>query len=279
MTTLIAVVAVLGLLVGAGLWRLRSLDSKRKKRLIKWGIRGFYERLEDWGWIPRTPGFVRHYHRDYPELEQLEKSHPIVRHECEQLLTMKEKLTDISALGGSYTQEGIHVIQWKSFMFKSGEFIESNCRLAPRTAELIRQVPGVYTAFFSILDPDQYVTPHWGYYKGFLRYHLGVIVPNDNEDRSCWLRVNDDPADNASDDKTAIERGEKYYWHNGEGVVFDDTYLHDARNGSDQIRVVLWMDLRKKLPFWADALNRLFLWIAHRDASVRRIRQNARIDV
>lgn len=277
MTTVLIVLTVLALLVGAAVWRLRTLDSQQKKRFIKWTVRSFYERLEDWGVIEATPAYVRDYHADYPGLDLLERNHAVIKEECLALLERKDDLTDISALGGNYTQDGIHVIKWKSFMFKSGEFIEENCRMAPKTAALLRQVPGCYTAFFSILDPMQYVTPHWGYYKGFLRYHLGVVIPDDNKDGACWLRVNDDREANRVRDLYAIEKGEKYYWHEGEGVVFDDTHLHDARNDSEQVRVVLWLDLRKKLPWYVQVFNLLFLWIAHRDESVKKIRRNARI--
>ncbi|MGI9590927.1 MAG: aspartyl/asparaginyl beta-hydroxylase domain-containing protein [Myxococcota bacterium] len=277
MTTFLIVVGALLLLVGGAVWKLRSLDSSRKKRFIKWTVRAFYQRLEDWGVIEPTPAYIRDYHRQYPGLEALEKNHAVIREECLALLERKNDLTDISALGGNYTQQGIHVIQWKSFMFKSGDFIAENCRLAPRTADLIRQVPGCYTAFFSILDPKQYVTPHWGYYKGFLRYHLGVIIPYENKDEQCWLRVNDDPVANANKDESAIVQGEKYCWHEGEGVVFDDTHLHDACNDSDQVRVVLWLDLRKRLPWYVQWVNVLFLWIAHKDKSVQKIRENARV--
>ena len=268
----------LALLAGAALWKLRSLDAPAKKRLIKWTVRAFYERLEASGIIAPTPAYIRDYHTLYPELALLEQNHAAIKEECLALLDRKDDLTDISALGGNYTQAGIHVIKWKSFMFKSGEFIEENCRLAPRTADLLRKIPGCYTAFFSILDPMQYVTPHWGYYKGFLRYHLGVIIPKDNEDLSCWLRVNDDPEANKAQDPCAIEKGEKYYWHEGEGVVFDDTHLHDARNDSQEVRVVLWLDMRKKFPWYVQVFNMLFLWIAHRDESVKKIRRNALVD-
>jgi beta-hydroxylase len=277
MSIWLTVLALAALLIGASRWLLARSGTRAKKKLIKRSIRNLYQRLEDLGLVQRTPGFIRGYHQLYPGLEMLEKNHTVIQEECLALLERKQDLTDIKELGGSYTQAGIHVIQWKSFMFKSGDFIEDNCRLAPRTAALLRDVPGLYTAFFSVLDPKQYITPHWGYYKGFVRYHLGVIVPNDNQDGSCWLRVNDDPDANAREDKNAIELGEKYYWRNGEGVVFDDTYLHDAANESDQVRVVLWLDLRKKLPWYLQAFNVLFLWMAHRDASVRKIRANAQI--
>jgi beta-hydroxylase len=99
-------------------------------------------------------------------------------------------------------------------MLKSGRFIEENCALAPKTAAILRRAPIVSNAFLSILEPHQYITPHFGYYKGFVRYHLGVIIPNDNADNACWLRVNADANDNAQRDKSLIDRGEKYYWHN-----------------------------------------------------------------
>jgi len=275
MNTLLVVIAALGAALAGGIWSVQRLPSKRKKKLMKKAVAAFYQRLEDAGFVERNPGFVKDYHRLYPGLAALEQHHDVVRRECLALLERKDDLTDVKELGGSYTQAGIHTILWKSFMFKSGSFIEENCALAPETAKLLREVPRLYTAFFSVLDPRQYITPHRGYYKGFLRYHLGVIIPANNEKETCWIRVNDDRGDNLSKDKELATRGERYYWHEGEGVVFDDTYLHDAANESDEVRVVLWLDLLKPLPWYLSLANRAFLWVAHRDASVARIRDNA----
>jgi beta-hydroxylase len=176
----------------------------------------------------------------------------------------------------SYTSGGIHQIAWKSFMFKSGQFIDENCALAPNTTALLRQIPGLYTAFFSVLEPRQHIKAHWGYWKGFIRYHLGVVIPDDNADSKCWIRINPDAQDRTAA-REAIEQSERYFWHNGEAVLFDDTFLHDAANESDQVRVVLFLDLARKMPWPLALLNRLFLWIAHRDKSVREIRRNATI--
>ena len=96
-------------------------------------------------------------------------------------------------------------------------------------------------------------------------------------DKDVWLRVNADKADNDQDDHSLIEKGERYYWKNGEGVVFDDTFLHDAANDSDEVRVVLWLDIKRKMPWYLDLYNRACLWIVHRDESVRIIRENAAI--
>jgi aspartyl/asparaginyl beta-hydroxylase (cupin superfamily) len=275
--TIGGIAVVLGVAVALLVRRIQGYDSDRKRLLIKETLRDIFYWLEDHGLIEPSPGFLHHYHSRYPKLALLEENYDVVREECEALLGMKQRITDISALGGSYTDGGIHSAQWKSFVFKSGDFIEENCRLAPRTTEILRQIPGVYTAFFSILEPHQYITPHWGYYRGFVRYHLGVIIPHDNSDQSCWPRVNDSREDNAKEDKALVENGERHNWKNGKGIVFDDTNLHDAENGSDEIRVVFWLDVIKKLPFYLQVWNRFFLWLAHRDESVRKIRDNARI--
>lgn len=265
-------------IAGGGLYlgwrRFRSLPPERKRAAVEL-LNGVFAAAERRGWIERNPGFRTDYLDDYPELAILERNVETVRSECLALLQAKERLVDVQALGGAYTEGGIHTIAWKSFMFKSGEFIEENCALAPRTAELLRRIPRVYTAFFSVLDPHQYVRPHWGYYKGFLRYHLGVVVPGDNRDRTCFLRINDDPEDNAARDTSLIERGEKYYWHEGEGVLFDDTFLHDAANESDEVRVVLWLDVARKMRQPFDLLNRAALGLAFREPSVKAIRRNA----
>jgi aspartyl/asparaginyl beta-hydroxylase (cupin superfamily) len=256
-------------------WRVVRSQPPERKQAASELVNRLFEAGERHGLIEPNPGFRTDHLRDYPELAALERNHDAIKEECLALLEAKSRLTDVQALAGTYTEGGIHTISWKSFMFKSGKFIEENCALAPRTAELLRGIPGVYTAFFSILDPQQYVRPHWGYYKGFLRYHLGVVVPNNNEGHECFLRVNDDPRDNAARDKSLIERGEKYYWREGEGVLFDDTFLHDAANESDEVRVVLWLDVARRMSRPLDLLNRLVLWIAYHDPSVKEVRRNA----
>ena len=276
---LLLITGLLGLgAAGYAALRLSRLTAKQKKRLLRKSLSGFFTWCEERGLLPITPAFDYDYHAKFPKLRLLEDNWQTIHDECVELLKLDNKLTDISKLGGSYTESGIHVIQWKTFMFKSGNFIEPNCARAPKTAALLRQIPGMYTAFFSILAPNQYITPHWGYYKGFLRYHLGVIIPNNNASGECFLRVNGNREHNALRTHEGVEKGETYYWKNGEGIVFDDNYLHDAANESDQIRVVLWLDMRRPMPFYLQPLNRLVLFIAHRDKSIRKIQRTTVIE-
>ena len=260
------IVKALGKLPGSG---------KKGKKRVKKAFNGVYARCEDAGLIARMPDYLVDYGIDYPELLTLEAAHADIRSECERLLAFRSRITDMSKLGGQYTERGIHTIQWKAFMLKSGTFIEENCALAPKTAAVLRPLGNVYNAFFSILEPHQYVSPHWGYYKGFLRYHLGVIIPGNNADKKCWLRVNVDRADNARRDKALIANAAKFHWENGRGVIFDDTNLHDAANESDEVRVVLWLDVARKLPRALDVYNRALLKAVYYEPSVRRFRENA----
>ena len=181
----------------------------------------------------QTPLVWQDYDRVYPKLRMLEEGHPAIRKECEDLLHNVDNITDIEGIGGERTIGGIHNIEWKSYMLKAGSFLQENCERCPETYRILSEIPGIHLAFFSILFPHQYIKPHFGYYKGCLRYHLGVIVPKQNKtEKLCWLRINDDPEDNRNRDKETVYKGEKYYWEEGEGVIFDDTLLHDAMNSS-----------------------------------------------
>lgn len=267
------IAAAAGLEISGALLRLPGAGKPGRKR-VKKAVNDVFGRFEDAGMLARLPAFDEQY-ADYPELRACETHYQDIRRECEQLVGWREQITDMSKLGGDYTSGGIHTIQWKAFMMKSGTFVEPNCSMVPKTTAVLRSMPSVRNAFFSILEPRQYISPHFGYYKGFVRYHLGVIIPNDNAGKECWLRVNADAADNRRRDKDLIDRGEKYYWRNGKGVVFDDTNLHDAANDSDQVRVVLWLDVERKMSPTLALYNRALLSAAYREPSIRRFRENS----
>lgn len=55
-----------------------------------------------------------------------------------------------------------------------GQFIPENEARAPKTAALLRQIPDVYNAFFSVLEPHQHIDPHWGHYKGYVNTYMCI---------------------------------------------------------------------------------------------------------
>lgn len=180
--------------------------------------------------------------------------------------------------------KGIHKNSWTTMFLQinTGDTIEENAKFAPRTAALIKDIPGVYTAFFSILDPKAHLSVHWGYFKGYVRYHLGVKIPNNNKDKQCWIRFNPDwPYNKVTEaavtagDRSMMENQEKYYWKEGEGVLFDDNYLHEAANESDEPRVVLFLDVARKMPWYANIVNKIMLYVAMNDSSMKTLRKTS----
>src|SRR5258708_20023106 len=71
------------------------------------------------------------------------------------------------------------------------------------------------------------------------------------------MRVNSQPEAQDPSRREEIKNGEKYYWRNGASVMFDDTFLHDAANESSDVRVVLFLDVVRKMPLHLSLLNRL----------------------
>lgn len=132
--------------------------------------------------------------------------------------------------------------RWKKFYIKwYGDILPEARRLCPVTCSILDGLPGVHLAMFSFLEPGARIPPHTGPFKGCLRYHLGLRCP---------------PAARITVD------GRPYSWRAGEDVLFDDTYVHEVENPSDETRVVLFCDVERRLDTpRARAVNR---WVCRR---------------
>jgi len=64
---------------------------------------------------------------------------------------------------------------------------DENARRCPETMALLKKIPGLKTAFFSILSPRKHIPAHRGAYNGVLRFHLGLLVPEPRE--QCRIRI------------------------------------------------------------------------------------------
>jgi len=109
---------------------------------------------------------------------------------------------------------------------------------------------GCCSAFFSVLEPKVELLPHAGYYKGVLRYHLGLIVPPRGKSLTgipnCHLEVD----------------GQKLEWEVGKDLLFDDCRMHSAYNHSTVDRVVLLLDVKRPLPPLLNAVNHIAIALA-----------------
>jgi beta-hydroxylase len=96
----------------------------------------------------------------------------------------------------------------------------------------------VKAAMFAQLPPGGKLNMHRDPFAGSLRYHLGLITPNSD---LCFIEVD----------------GQRYSWRDGQGVVFDETYIHWAQNASEGDRIILFCDIERPMRYgWAQAVNR-----------------------
>lgn len=118
---------------------------------------------------------------------------------------------------------------WKRFYLKwYGEPLPSARAHCPRTVELLESIPEVRAALFAFLPAGGTLMEHRDPFAGSLRYHLGLATPNSDR---CWISVD----------------GTRYAWRDGEGVLFDETYLHHAANETSTDRLILFCDVERPL--------------------------------
>jgi beta-hydroxylase len=176
--------------------------------------------------------------KDFPFVETIESRWESIRKELDALLVDMNEIPPFEAI-----QKEQRILttdkRWRTFVLLGyGENVEENQRLCPQTTGLLSEIPGLTSAMFSIFQPGKRIPPHRGPFKGVLRYHLGLRVPKDPT--KAAIRVN----------------GEVRHWHEGKSLIFDDTYVHEAWNESDETRVVLFVDFIRSLPFPLSWLNR-----------------------
>lgn len=119
--------------------------------------------------------------------------------------------------------------KWRSlFLWGYGYPVEPNLGACPLTASLVERIPGLNSAFFSILAPGTHIPPHRGVTKGLITCQLGLVLPRDGDAR---MRVGD-----------RVLR-----WSEGETLVFDDTVDHELWNDGASARMVLHIQFRRPL--------------------------------
>lgn len=120
---------------------------------------------------------------------------------------------------------------WKRFYLSwYGKDMPSAQAQCPQTVALLKQIPSIKAAMFASLPPGATLVKHRDPYAGSLRYHLGLVTPNDP---ACYIEVD----------------GQRYHWRDGEAVMFDETYIHHAENATQQQRVILFCDVERPLHF------------------------------
>jgi ornithine lipid ester-linked acyl 2-hydroxylase len=194
----------------------------------------------------------------FPWVKHVEENWEVIRDELEGVLKDREGLPNFQDI----SKDQIEITdddRWKTFfLYGYGFEAELGVRMCPRTAALMREIPGMTTAMLSILSPRKHILDHRGPYKGVLRYHLGLIVPREKE--QCRIRVGD----------------EIRHWEAGRSMIFDDTFNHEVWNDTDETRVVLFVDVLRPLPFPESAINRLIVKVIAFSPFVQDAKRNQR---
>jgi beta-hydroxylase len=183
--------------------------------------------------VPSTPYIPV---REFPELDVLQQNWEVIREEALNLVALQKiKASEENNDAGfnSFFKTG-----WKRFYLKWYDASHPSAeRLCPKTYALLQSIPSVKAAMFAELPHGAKLNPHRDPFAGSMRYHLGLATPNDDR---CFIEVD----------------GQRYSWRDGQGVIFDETFIHWAENTSGQDRVILFCDIERPLRFGMGGINR-----------------------
>lgn len=215
------------------LQQLPPSDKAARRRLEKLAKMGVAHGL----WthhMQRPPHLVRKLRskpwwdaRDFEWCAMLERSYEVIREEVLRLRSGAPQ--SFTPVGGRAAHDHTLVAagEWREFpLFGNGQAYAANCARCPRTAAALQGVPaalelalsGLGETLFSTLKPGTHLRPHCGSTNTRLTCHLGIIVPE-----GCSIRAGDEWRE----------------WHEGECLVFDDSWEHEVQHRGDADRVVL----------------------------------------
>ncbi len=231
--------------------KLHAFRARRQKRLKKLGKKTFERTNRYLATQSRVPDIPAYDNALFPWVAELEANWKSIREELDRVMLLRDELPhlyDISPDNRRVSSDN----RWKTFALRGfGYWAAEGRRMCPQTARLLERVPGLESAFFSVLAPGAQIPRHCGIPKGLLRCHLALIVPEDS--RRCRI----------------ILDGVTHYWREGQAFLFDDTYYHEVHNDTDQERVVLLMDFERPMRWKGRLVNRTLLALMRRTRHVR----------
>lgn len=186
-------------------------------------------------WLPGLPDQPWFEREQFPFLRKLEQATAEIRAELLGVLANEDELSPYVDMPDNAPAAAIwrglnRSPDWSAYhLYRHGERVEEHCRRCPETVRVLGSLPIMRIPehspeiLFSVLRPKTRIPPHTGVINGRLTVHLPLIVPQD-----CG----------------ALRAGEEARpWRSGECLVFDDSFVHEAWNQSDQTRVVLIFDI------------------------------------
>jgi aspartyl/asparaginyl beta-hydroxylase (cupin superfamily) len=159
---------------------------------------------------------------NYPAIKKLEANWHIIKDELQDFLSEQEEIK-VKNINPPYlsTPDAWKILYLYNFGWKKHD----NCDRFPQTHELLKSIPNMTFAGFTVLKPQSKVLPHYGETNAIIRCHLGLTVPAPYP--ICGMRVGT----------------EEHGWEEGKVLMFSDAHYHTAWNNSDESRYLLLFDI------------------------------------
>ncbi len=173
----------------------------------------------------------------FPDGERFKRAWPQLHEEAMQLMARLHSVPRFHELMASQAEISANDgIDWRMFVLRAyGVDIAENQAACPCLAQLVASSPDVLSASLSFLAPHKHIPPHRGPFRGVLRFQLGIAVPRANDGKPAAVLVLD---------------GREHYIGDGAALLWDDTFTHEVRNRSDQVRIALLLDVRRRGQPW-----------------------------
>lgn len=158
----------------------------------------------------------------YKGIEELEKNYAVIYNELTEYL----KLFKLEPHFNNTLVEIPKTWKVRSLRVWGVEMYEIQ-KYFPETIRLLANIPHVVNVGFNLLEPHSKIKPHSGDTNAIYRCHLGLKVPIDY--MQCVMKV----------------KGQEQHWRQGKLLSFIDAYEHEARNNSNEERIILLVDILK----------------------------------
>lgn len=179
--------------------------------------------------MPQRQFYERH---EFPWLSDFEAMIPDLKQELQSVLSENGSFSPYVESNPNRPAPNNPLLNdpsWGAYYFwKNGEAITDHIAKCPETIAALKTAPipeineRSPMALYSVLEPNTHIASHYGLINTRLICHVPLMLPD-----NCALRVG----------------SETRSWKDGEALIFDDSFEHEAWNRSDQRRVVLLFEI------------------------------------
>ncbi|MFK3865845.1 aspartyl/asparaginyl beta-hydroxylase domain-containing protein [Pseudoalteromonas rhizosphaerae] len=153
-------------------------------------------------------------------IAQLEANADLIHQEYHQARELNILTPYDHYLGRREKWDGLYLFKGEEWTPESSQYFSaSRAKLETNFTDLLCPLLEVH---FSVLGPRAHIPPHSDLWNFTLNLHLAIDIPS-----NCDITVN----------------GETREWQKGKVLLFDYSFIHEARNQSDSERVCLLMDI------------------------------------